>query len=217
MFRFVWREDSALRPFAAVGCLILKFGEEVVWPFASLKTFSSRLSAPPLHAASNLQPHQRDSPSRGDPEKASPPAHRRGFVVPLLPPLIREHPGDYQGGRRRDGAVPLKLRAHRGSVSLSAGRQSGSWRAAVPPRRPWAAACGNWKTRRTAAPGKSTPPWRDHKWRPKRRLCTSTCCSTSVWKVGCEATCSSPSCCFCAHVWVMDCWSNDWTEAGMIG
>lgn len=89
-----------------------------------------------------------------------------------------------------------------------------------PPRRPWAAAYGNWKTRRTAAPGRSTPPWRDHKWRPRRTLCTSMCCWTSVWKVGCLLSTNMshyPAASLFRFEWVgsdlvLDCWNSSGAE-----
>lgn len=98
--------------------------------------------------------------------------------------------------QRRSEAEPVNLRRKRRACVRACQRVRGSegtrrcspvlsaWSAA--PQAAWAAGYGSWRTQRTAAPGRSTPRWRERKWRPERTPCTSTCCWTSVWKVGCN-------------------------------
>lgn len=49
-----------------------------------------------------------------------------------------------------------------------------------PPLRTWVAAWGSWRTRRTAVLERSTPPWRDRRWRPRVTSFMSMCCWTSA-------------------------------------
>lgn len=49
-----------------------------------------------------------------------------------------------------------------------------------PPLRTWVAAWGSWRTRRTAVLERSTPPWRDRRWRPRVTSFMSMCCLTSA-------------------------------------
>ena len=127
-------------------------------------------AAPPLHA-SDLRPHQRDSFL----------SRNYRFMKRVLSsltggsPLLRVFPavivrvntatGIYGEDGGGDAAVPLKLKApenpsvcRRQAERLLRFSQRARRAAVPPPRRPWAAACENWKTRRTAAPGRSTPP-----------------------------------------------------------
>lgn len=183
--------SCAVRPHDAYSVFYFEgLGDVVLWLLSLLRRqLSSRDSAPPLHAP-DLQPLQRDALWRNQKKRIT---HVSLFFTScwVLVVPASSHRDYYRRGSEQGWSGPVKSCEHKRALSDGGGgRQSGSSGAPTPlrdrlhpPRRPWAAAWGSWKTRRTAAPGRSTPPWRDHKWKPKRTQCTSTCCWTSVWKV----------------------------------